>query len=93
MQCGMWNGLFINKFTIIHFIFSDHFPFLVALNKYKNKSMGNCISKINKNYFSPFEEEMKNECHFFKGTTRIGVEKCIPVYVLCEIKHIQGYIP
>ena len=55
--------------------------------------MGNCISKINKKYFSPFEEEMENECHFFKGTTRIGVEKCIPVYVLCEIKHIQGYIP
>ena len=38
--------------------------------------MRNCISKINKDYFFAFEEEMKNECHFFKGTTRIGVEIC-----------------
>ena len=36
--------------------------------------MGNCISKINKDYFFAFEEEMKNDISFFKGTARTGRE-------------------
>ena len=30
------------------FIFSVHFPFLVVVKRFKNKSIGSCISKINK---------------------------------------------
>ena len=45
---NQWNGFFLNKSRVIHaFIFSVHFPFLVVLNKRKNKCMGNCLSKFN----------------------------------------------
>ena len=38
--------------------------------------MGNCISKINKDHFFAFEEDMKNDIHFFKGKTRCVIEMC-----------------
>ena len=71
---NQWNVFFINKSGIIHFIFSDHFPFLIVLNKRKNKSMGNCISKISKDRFFDFEEDMKNVILFLKGKIRISPE-------------------
>ena len=46
------------------------FDFLVALNKRKNNSMGNCISKINKDHFFVREELMKNYIFFSKGKKR-----------------------
>ena len=36
--------------------------------------MGNCISKINKDHFLAFEEQMKNDILFFKGKTRSATE-------------------
>ena len=36
--------------------------------------MGNCISKINKDYFFAFEEETKNDTLFFKGKARGDLE-------------------
>ena len=41
-------------------IFSVLFLFLVVMKKCKNKSMGSCISKINKTPFL-FEKAMKND--------------------------------
>ena len=38
--------------------------------------MGNCISKINKDYFFAFEEEMKNDILFFKEKTSCVIEMC-----------------
>ena len=35
------------KPRIIHFIFSNHFSFLVVWNKRKNKGIRNCLSKLN----------------------------------------------
>ena len=35
--------------------------------------MGNCISKINKDHFFAFEEEMKNKTSFEKGRLRRGL--------------------
>ena len=49
------------------------FHFLVALNKRKNKSMGNCISKINKDNLFAVEEFMKNYVFFSNGATRFGL--------------------
>ena len=43
---------FINESKVIYFIFSAHFPFLVVLNKRKNRSMGNCLSKFNDKTFT-----------------------------------------
>ena len=40
------------QIRVIHFIFSVHFPFLVVLNKRKNKCMGNCLSKFNDKSFT-----------------------------------------
>ena len=42
------------------------FYILVVLNKRKNKSTGNCNSKINKKSFCAFEEFMKNKTSFEK---------------------------
>ena len=42
---NQWNVFFINKYRVIHFIFSDYFPFLIVLNKRKKKNMENCLSK------------------------------------------------
>ena len=53
--------------------------------------MGNCISNINKDYFFAFEEEMKNECHFFKGTTRIGAEMCARGKIYMGIHSIKKF--
>ena len=53
------------------------FHFLVALSKRKNKSMGNYISKINKDYFFAFEEEIKNDTSSFKGKAKSNLEKAI----------------
>ena len=36
--------------------------------------MGNCISKINKDHFFAFEEEMKNNILLFKGRIRCVIE-------------------
>ena len=36
--------------------------------------MENCISKINKDHFFAFEEEMKNTILFFKGKTRFSLD-------------------
>ena len=36
--------------------------------------MGNCISKINKDHFFAFEEEIKKMTLFFKGKTRPGLD-------------------
>ena len=71
---NQWNGFFIKKPRVINFIFSDHFPFLVLLNKRKNKNMGNCVSKINKDYFFAFEEEMKNDILFSNGMKRPALD-------------------
>ena len=49
--------------------------------------MGNCISKINKDYSFAFEEEMKNDTSFFKGKARSDLEKAIGV------KHIPDSNP
>ena len=49
--------------------------------------MGNCISKINKDHFLAFEEEIKNEILFFKGKTRCIIE-CVP-----EAKNVHEFIP
>ena len=49
--------------------------------------MGNCISKINKEHFLAFEEEIKNEILFFKRKTRCIIE-CVP-----EAKNIHEFIP
>ena len=38
--------------------------------------MVNCISKINKDHFFAFEEEMKNDILSFKGKTRCIIEMC-----------------
>ena len=38
--------------------------------------MGNYVSKINKDFFFAFEEEMKNNSPFFKEKTRSGLEMC-----------------
>ena len=73
---NQWNGFFINRYSVIHFIFSDHFPFLVVLNKRKNKSMGTCILKIIKDHFFACEEKMKNDIPFFKGKARPFLEMC-----------------
>ena len=62
---GIWCR---HKMTIFHF--------WLALNKHKNKNMGNCISKINKDHFFVFEEEMKNDILFFKGKTKCIIEMC-----------------
>ena len=48
--------------------------FVVVLNKHENISMGNCISKTNKEYFLAFEKEIKNEILFSKGKTRCVLE-------------------
>ena len=70
------NGFF-NKSWVIHLLFSsDHFPFPIVLNKRKNISMGNCISKINKDHFFAFEEKMRNDILFFKGKIRCIIEMC-----------------
>ena len=69
-----WNGSFINKYKVIHFIFSDHFSFLVVLNKHKNKSMGNCISKISKDRLLALDEFMKNKTSLKKGKARPGLD-------------------
>ena len=47
------------------------FHFLVVR---KNKSMGNCISKVNKDPFIVYEELMKNEILFSKGKIRSVLE-------------------
>ena len=44
--------------------------------KHNIKNIGDCISKINKNHFFAFEEEMKNDILFFKGRTRCIIEMC-----------------
>ena len=36
--------------------------------------MGNCISKINKDYLYTFEEIVKNDIFFSKGKTRSNLE-------------------
>ena len=36
--------------------------------------MGNCISKINKNYFFAFEEEVKNDILFSNRMTRLALD-------------------
>ena len=36
--------------------------------------MGNCISKINKDHFFAFEEEMKNFVLFYKENTWFGLD-------------------
>ena len=46
------------------------------MNNRKNKSMENCISKINKDHLFAFEEEMKNDILFFKEKTRCVIEMC-----------------
>ena len=71
---------------MINFIFSDHFPFLVLLNKRKNKNMGNCVSKINKDYFFSFEEEMKNDISFSNGMKRPALD------MVTRVKHVRGSI-
>ena len=38
--------------------------------------MGNCMSKINKDHFFAFEEEIKNGILFFKGKIRCVIEMC-----------------
>ena len=50
--------------------------------------MGNCISKMNKDHFFAFEEEMKNFAFFFKGDTRFGLDMLTGgTYMkLCSIK-------
>ena len=63
---------FISEPRIVHFISNDHVPFPVALNK--NKSMGNCISRINKYHFFIIEEFMKNDVLFSNGVTRLALE-------------------
>ena len=50
------------------------FHFWVVLNKCKNKSMGNCISKINKDHFFAIEEFMKNDNLFSNGIIRFGLD-------------------
>ena len=56
------NIFFINKHWIIHFILSKWplFRFWLSWINVKNKSMGNCISKINKDRFLDLEEYFKN---------------------------------
>ena len=71
---NQWNAFFINEYTVIPFIFSDHFSFLVALGKRKNKNMGNCISKIKKDHFFAIEALMKNEILFSNGIIRFGLD-------------------
>ena len=39
--------------------------------------MGNCLSKVNKDYFFAFEEEMRNDTSFFKGKAGSDLEKAI----------------
>ena len=59
------------------------FHFLVALNKRKNKSMGNCISKINKDHFFVYKELMKNYILFSKRMTERALEMVTSeVYIL-----------
>ena len=71
-----WDIFFINERRIIHFIFSDRFPFLIVLKKRKKtKSMGNCISKISKDRLLDFEEFMKNATSFEKGKLRGGLDR------------------
>ena len=67
-------GFFIKKSRIIHFIFSDRFSFLVVLNKRKNKSIGNSISKTNKDCFFIYKELVKNDILFSKGMTGRALE-------------------
>ena len=38
--------------------------------------MGNCISKINKDHFFAFEENIKNEILFCKKKARSSIEIC-----------------
>ena len=42
----------------------------MVLNKHKNKGMGNCISKIRKDYLFALEEFMTNKTSFEKGKAR-----------------------
>ena len=63
---------FISEPRIVHFISNDHFSFSVVLNK--NKSMGNCISRINKYHFFVIKEFIKNYVLFSNGMTRLALE-------------------
>ena len=49
--------------------------------------MVNCISKINKDHFFAFEEEMKNDIFFSRERQGVSL-KCVP-----EVKNIQELIP
>ena len=53
----------------------DHLSFLVVLNKRKNKSMGNCISKTSKDRLLGLEEFMKNATSVEKGKVRPGLDR------------------
>ena len=51
------------------------FPFLIVLNKRKNKGMGNCISKISKDCLLGLEEFIKNKASFEKEKARPGLDR------------------
>ena len=53
--------------------------------------MGNCISKINKDHFFAFEEEMKHDILFFKGKTGCIIEMCDRSKKHTEIHTIKKY--
>ena len=75
---GIWCGLK-----------NDHFPFLAANIKIKN--VANSISKIDKDHFFAFEEEMKNDVLFLKGKTRFIIEMCARGKKYTGIHSIRKY--
>ena len=54
--------------------------------------MGNCISKINKDHFFAFEEDMKNEILFCKGRAKSGIEMCARGKKYTGVYSIKKYL-
>ena len=53
--------------------------------------MANCISKINKDHFFSFVEEMKNDILLFKGKIRCVIEMCARGKKYTGIHSIKKY--
>ena len=71
-----WDIFFIDKSQVIHLLFLEvtTFHFDCIEQNVKIKSMGNYISKITKDHFFAFEEEMKNKTFLEKRKIRRGLD-------------------
>ena len=66
-----------------------HFPMYWIIGK--SKSMGNCISKINKDHFFYFWRGAENDIIFIKGKTRRVIEMCARGKKYTGIHSIKKY--